>query len=410
MLAAFKSTFQWRDRQKIRASEFTTQNTTQHTKAGEEQHNTQKQEKNNTTHKRRRMMTKNSGFFLSNMGTLALSVAMATASWSSLKLNSFLGSGQLLLKCSPILANILFYLVSPFFPRPKAIRSPAAVPSVWEARAMALGTVVLDYFVVGCLFVFCDHVLSGPCICPVTASSVAFAMPFVFSLKDEIQARFIWPRFISRAKLNSWPCCWELSIEHLLFHVPHFSASFFAISSAGFVDFPSVADPLVLVRVWLESMTMCLFVEAFLSQVHRWMHTKSGYFLHKDHHKGKKKFNGQWHHIGLVDHVFGVDIGFPMLLALKAVLGYEPKVHYLSMMLWIIFAFQNHSMNPYTPYFFNPILDYMLRATVFHNLHHVMQHNYYRTIPWSHLISKSERCKDIDLYNKHLKTHFQRDL
>ena len=52
----------------------------------------------------------------------------------------------------------------------------------------------------------------------------------------------------------------QLSTTHLLFHVPHFSASFFAISSAGFVDFPSVADPLVLVRVWLESMTLCVFL------------------------------------------------------------------------------------------------------------------------------------------------------
>ena len=321
--------------------------------------------------------------------------------------NNFLKSERLLRKCLPLFINVFFYLFSPLFPRPQTTRTPATKPSTQEARAMAVGTVLFDYILVGVLFVYWDHVLSGRCICPVSAACAPFAMAFIFPLKDDIQARLIWTNFISRAKLNSWAYTWELSLQHLFCHMPYHFATFFSLTCAGFVEFPSIGNFAVMQRVWIETMLMLLMVDVFMSINHKWMHKKSTYFLHKDHHKGLRNISiGFGLHMSLVDHFFEVGIGIPMLLFCKAVLGHEKKIHFLSIMLWFISGFQIHSMNPYAPFSFNPVLDYFLRPTVTHNLHHALQVGYYSAVTKSHLFSLSGKRSDIDLYNKHMGTHF----
>ena len=345
--------------------------------------------------------------FLFDGGLLVVFVAAAATKWNFSMFDNFVQGERLLLKCSPLLVNILFYLISPLFPKPRPVESPAAKPSTQEAVAMAIGTALLDYTLVGCLFVFWDTLLSGSTICPIAAACVAFAIPFVLPLKDEIQARILWPKFIARAKLNSSAYSWKLSVEHLFLQLPYYLSAFFSLVSFGFVEFQSIrSHPSVLLRVWAETMGAILLGDAFMCVVHRWMHTKRGYFLHKFHHNGKKNLSIGWGlYMGIVDGFCEIEIGLLMLLCCKAIAGCNTKIHFLTVMLRIIAGFQDHSMNPYAPFFFHPLLDYLLRPVVTHNLHHVVQHNYYTLIRWTNF-SPGKRKKEIDLYNKHMKTHF----
>ena len=227
-------------------------------------------------------------------------------------------------------------------------------------------------------------------------------------MKDEFQGRCLWPNFISRAKLNAWPYTWDLACEHLLFQVPYYVASFYTFAAAGFVVFPSIFDHSVVFVVWLEAMSMCLLVDTVLWCSHRWMHSKKGYPFHKSHHRGTQNLGVGFSIYAdlLPDNFLEVGIAFPMLLAAKKVFGFEPTLHYLSMMLWIIMGFQNHSTNPYTPYFFNPILDFVARPVVSHNLHHATQQSHYTNIAWSHFWDPMSKQNDIDKYNKCMKTKF----
>ena len=67
-------------------------------------------------------------------------------------------------------------------------------------------------------------------------------------------------------------------------------------------------------------------------------------------------------------------------------------------------------MNPYSVYFFNPILDYMARNNICHNLHHTVQLDYYTGIPFKQFLSGETRRKDIERYNKDMKTQFPSDV
>ena len=218
---------------------------------------------------------------------------------------------------------------------------------------MAVGTVLFDYILVGILFAYWDHVLSGSCICPLSAACAPFAMVFIFPLKDEIQARLIWTKFISRAKLNSWAHTWELSLEHLLCHMPFHFAVFFSLSCAGFVDFPGFRSFDMLQRVWAETMVMLLIVDAFMSINHKWMHKKSTYFLHKDHHKGTRNISIKLGlQIGLVDHFFEVGIGIPILICCKAILGCEKKKKSFSLHNVVVHQWTPNPLNESTCSFF----------------------------------------------------------
>ena len=117
-------------------------------------------------------------------------------------------------------------------------------------------------------------------------------------------------------------------------------------------------------------------------------------------------------HFDLFDVLIEFGGGVPVLIIVKK-LCFDPtsKVHFLTYGLVLLKGLQGHSGNPYAPYFFVPALDYLARAPLCHNLHHVIQTDYYITNPHSHFSFNPEaRRKDIDLYNKHLQTQFPRNV
>ena len=88
----------------------------------------------------------------------------------------------------------------PLLPRPKPVAATTAEkPTIGEAKLLALVTSLVDYLVVGALLLFWDRVsrLEDGSFCPFTAAGTLLVGLVVMPLKDEIQCRFLWRRFIS---------------------------------------------------------------------------------------------------------------------------------------------------------------------------------------------------------------------
>jgi len=344
--------------------------------------------------------------WMSNLCVVAASFLLAAIFWDNNAFEKFLDFNGLM-KGFPLVANCVFHLVYPLCPSPTKVQTHAVSPSTKEARIMALSTALFDYSIVGALFLYWNKAMSGPSLCPFSAACATFLLVPVLIIKDEFQGRQLWPNFISRAKLNAWPYTWDLALQHLFFQVPYYVASFYSFVSAGFVVFPSIFDHGVVFTVWLEAMSMCFLLDTVLWCSHRWMHSKNGYPFHKNHHHGTQDLGiGSSVYADLINNIVEVGMAFPLLLGAKMVLGFEPTIHYLSMMLWVMMGIQLHSTNPYTPYFFNPILDFAVRPVVSHNLHHATQQSHYTNIPWSHFWDPVSKKDNIDTYNRCMKTKF----
>ena len=305
----------------------------------------------------------------------------------------------------------------PLLPRPKPVAATTAEkPTIGEAKLMALVTSLVDYLVVGALLLFWDRVsrLEDGSFCPFTAAGTLLVGLVVMPLKDEIQCRFLWRRFISPYKLNSWPYSWNASFDHL------FTSSLFVFLSglglflSGLVSCESVKNAKVLLQVQLESMVVSEGIANFFMIFgHKWLH-EHACFMHKKHHKASNRclmaFGAST--FDLFDMIVEFGGGVPGLIIVKHFfVGPACKVHFLTYGMGMLKGVQGHSGNPYSPYFFLPVLDCVARPTVCHNLHHIVHSDHLSNVPHRHISFNPEaREKDMALYNKHLKTRFPRSV
>jgi len=300
-----------------------------------------------------------------------------------------------------------FLLIMPLLPRPEkvAVRT-AAAPSLAQARFMAIATVLMDYVTMGGLILFWDRVcrLDDGSLCPFTAVVSMAASLAVVPIKDEVQCRLLWRKFVSPHKLNSWPYTWKSSLAQLP-TVSFLFLSFLSICLDGRVSFEALTTKVV-IQGWLESRACLAIADFIMHFAHRWMHEKA-YFLHKKHHEGKTdltSFNST--SFDLLDLILEFGAALPIYLTCKDFLGLDPRIHFLAHSFGLATGIQHHSANPYAVYLFNPLLDYLSRPTLTHNLHHAIQNDYHLFVPWSHFVSPESRHNDIEKYNKQMKTHF----
>lgn len=346
----------------------------------------------------------------SNCAILALCAAGVFQHWSQDKFNVFLGT-----KLGKILPLILVYpaflAAMPLLPRPKAAQVPAtaSAPTIAQAKAMFFFTSLMDYLVVVFLFFVWDSAcrLEDGSLCPFAASGTLFLGAATMSVKDEIQCRFLWRKYISPCKLISWPYTWSFSLEQVCVAAPFAFMNLLALSLAGWVSFESfLLQPQVLLRVWAETRATLAATDLIMHFVHRWMHEKA-YFLHKRHHRSKADaVSFLSPSFDLMDLVLEFGAGIPLLLMIKATLGLDPRMHLLTHNMLLLVGFQHHSGNPYAVYLFNPLLDYLARSALCHNLHHAIQKDHLLFVPYSHFFSSDTRQKDIAVYNKCMKTNF----
>ena len=351
----------------------------------------------------------------SNLAVLALCVAGVAKDWNQSAFQLFLNT-KLKQVWPFLLVYPAFLLVMPLLPRPKKVANETAdKPSIGEAKFMALVTLLIDYFVVGALLLFWDSIgrLEDGSLCPFTAAGTLLVGVAVMSVKDEIQCRFLWRKFISPYKLNSWPYSWHRSFDHISTSASFLFLGALGLFLSGFVSCESIKNPKVLLQVLLESTLVSeVFAHIFMIFGHKWMHEKA-YFLHKKHHKASNKCLMAFGTMAfdLLDMVIEFGGGVPCLIVVKRMFfGSTSKVHFLIFGFGMLKGIQDHSGNPYALHFFVPVLDNLIRTTLCHNLHHVVQSDYLSGKPGDHLFRPETRRKDIDLYNKHLKTQFPRSL
>ncbi|CAB9525774.1 expressed unknown protein (Partial), partial [Seminavis robusta] len=162
-------------------------------------------------------------------------------------------------------------------------------------------------------------------------------------------------------------------------------------------------------EVYLPFYTLLVLRDVvFLWPFHQLLHTKYFYHLHKTHHSIGKDAQGM--------HAFYIDIfdllienaGAPaLLLAFQYFSGSEVGFHLLVPYLLSFHDGALHSVSPYSAMYFCPILDYVLKPTIHHQLHHAIPHNkdYLLFVPYRHLIPR-HRQADIAYFNKVFDTNF----
>jgi len=145
--------------------------------------------------------------------------------------------------------------------------------------------------------------------------------------------------------------------------------------------------------------------------IHPLLHTPKYYYLHELHHSVSKNLHiGNALHIDIIDVLIEHLVGIVFAIGLNYVLYGTPSVHMASFLYIMWTDIVNHSLNPYSASYANPVLDYLMKPCIEHNLHHVLQTEYYMFNSFEHLLTKGRLAKDLSKYNQIFDTKISYDL
>lgn len=170
----------------------------------------------------------------------------------------------------------------------------------------------------------------------------------------------------------------------------------------------------------METLLLLYFEYTFMYQAkdntsmrfaHAWMHKTENYWMHKHHHESEGNCQtATTFHFDLLDVFLENISGTVLIKVFYYAIGKTPQIHLLSFLLMVWSDQMGHSMNPYSPSFFNPVLDWYMKPNIYHNLHHLIGGAYYMSTPYCHLYDPSSLVKDLEKYNRKLKTNISFDL
>jgi hypothetical protein len=169
-------------------------------------------------------------------------------------------------------------------------------------------------------------------------------------------------------------------------------------------------------QIYLDTYILIISKELQLEFFHKSMHENnnilSKFFnkklkqIHKLHHTTKTNL---WtlnaFYVEIPDSIMESLAAPFVLFGFKYYMGHQLHLHLGSFLMFVIFDLHCHSANPYTQALYNPILDYFLKPTISHSLHHTFPATNYRQIPLHHF-SYEKRIEDLNKYNKVHKTNF----
>ena len=298
----------------------------------------------------------------------------------------------------------------PLLPKPEKRTGMATATTKFQAWTMLLTTWAIDYLVLGALMLLWNTTVplgNDGKYCPFAAAATLAPLLMIMPLKEDLQIRVLFRDFTARAKLNNWPYTpafmWDILSRFVSFNV----LGVLAYAALGLFDGERITSPAVLGRIWLESMVEARLIDMVgMYIMHKWM-PEYAYFLHKKHHTGKSNLGCiDCYRFDVLDLVFEFGGGVMLTCLLKYALGMNPTVHFMSYGVALYAGINVHSANPYAIYFLNPLMDYLGRQTLCHNLHHTVQLDYYTGWPSTHFLSAKARQEDIARYNKDMKTAF----
>jgi len=222
----------------------------------------------------------------------------------------------------------------------------------------------------------------------------------------------LFPNLIAKVKLN-YKVEW-LDIYYYVKYIPViYSITFyFMVKWNLLLDFEYKNLFSLIVRTTFEFWIMHLGKDfTTMRFLHAKMHTPEWYYTHEVHHKvcaNIQVINSYRFDMldvlveGLIAPIIGIAFNY-------FVYG-TPTVHFLSFMYLVWTDTLIHSLHPYSAVFGNPITDYLMKPNIEHNLHHMLQNQYFMENSMEHMFVKGKLEKDLALYNKICETKFSYDL
>lgn len=158
-----------------------------------------------------------------------------------------------------------------------------------------------------------------------------------------------------------------------------------------------------MLKIWIDAFVAYMIFDLSYNTAHLCSHRfpkLNLYRFHKFHHTVRAEITGfNFYAFSKVEH-YAYMVAETTAIAVCA--AYSPgNFHFLTWLFVKHQAMCNHSANPYTTCLFNPLIDSKFKATIAHNIHHVMSDRNFYEFPWHHIFGYQE---DVDLYNKHFAT------
>jgi len=145
---------------------------------------------------------------------------------------------------------------------------------------------------------------------------------------------------------------------------------------------------------------------------HHWMHLPNMHWTHKTHHVSTRSMNlFNAYAVDYIDVIIENLCAVVIGVLLNKVLFGVAEMHLGTFFFLLWTDATIHSANPWGVSVFNPILDYYMKPTICHSLHHAepSRPKHFTFYPWSHLWGTS-MAQDVAEYNRLLGTHVTFDL
>jgi len=147
-----------------------------------------------------------------------------------------------------------------------------------------------------------------------------------------------------------------------------------------------------------------------LKFIHPWMHKPENYWLHSQHHKIHQELNAiHSFRIDKLDVFFEQAFGLVLLMLFQLLIYRSISIHLCAVFFTGYHDLVLHSVNPYSVVHFNVILDYFCKPNLEHNLHHIIQEEYYMFNSFRHF-NRKVRDEDVVKYNELLGTNISFDI
>jgi len=272
-----------------------------------------------------------------------------------------------------------------------------------------IGTAVVDYSIFGgCLFLF--QTLQGD----VPLSAVQYVL-YLTTLLNVIHARdylylYILPHSVTAAVKRDYCITWWdlyfVGKQYVLF-----LGLTGALTAAGFFHLDPINHGNSAFSIFLQGYAIAMLKDnTGMRFLHPLMHDPLNHGkwwkIHAEHHSVHKDlrvittFHGDWSDLILET------VGGPVLyLAFLGLTGQKMSMHLFAWFGVVWMDINSHSINPYTVLFWNPMLDYVFKANITHNLHHAFNNDpeYTMFLPLRH-VSTKRRQADLERYNQLMDT------
>ena len=220
----------------------------------------------------------------------------------------------------------------------------------------------------------------------------------------------LFPDMICKAKIN-YKCGWKEIYD--FFKVVFIGAVILATSlNFGFINGRYSTFLETYFQVAMEYWIMVLIKDwAVLAILHPLMHKPENYWIHKYHHSFGVEV--QAHHafsIDFLDLIIENNIGFFLYFFFQWLILGKVEVHILSILYLGGHDIKIHSLNPYASVHCNPIMEYWHKPIIEHNLHHMIQRDYYVFDSFRHIWDSKKFDYDLAKYNEICKTKISFDL